>query len=186
MVTRITIQFESDGYSPGGIAMAEEWLKRLAAQIKEKDHVVAEETARAEHELRLIKEHGPVLWRGLADFLSKYVEDMKVDFHDDITLREGQLGFGFNQGNSQIGISKAAFPYVQFTASPNYQARAASIAYISRNPKLEGGSAAIHTPMPCRFEVTHDNKVYLNLDGKPFHEAQEAAKYIMEKLFTVA
>lgn len=164
--------------------MAEEWLKRLAAEIKEKDHAVAEETARSEHELRLIKEHGPVLWRALADFLSKYVEDLKADFRDDITLREGQLSFAFNGQNAQIGIGKAAFPYVQFTASPNYQARTASISYVSRNPKLEGGSA-VHTPMPCRFEVTHDNKVYLNLDGKPFHEAHEAAKHIMEKLFTI-
>lgn len=166
------------------VSMAEDWLKRLAGEIKEKDHTAAEEKARADHELVLIKEHGSVLWRSFTDFLIKYVGDMKADLHEDITLQEGPLDIRVEPKSGKIDINKEAFPYVSFMAAPQYPQRIAQVFYAVFNPKAPAGSHS-NTVMPCRFEVNPQNRVYLQLDGKPFHEANEAAKYIMEKLFTI-
>jgi hypothetical protein len=164
--------------------MAEDWLKHLVHEIKEKDHAPAEEAGRSAHEYQIIQRDGPALWLSFADSLGDYVEDMKADFNDDITLREGQLTFTCTQG-SQISIGKAAFPYVTFTANPNYPQRSAQISYASQNPRQDPGQSVGHTQIPCRFELNQHNKVYLQLDGKPFHEPQDAAKYIIQKLFTI-
>jgi hypothetical protein len=166
--------------------MAEEWLKHLAAQIKEQDREPAEKTAHENHELRLIQEHGPVFWRAFADFLGKYIEDMRNDLQDDITLREGPLTYKCEGNNGLVQLGKAAFPFVVFSATPQYQQRVASITYAVINPKLPHDRALNHTGMPCRFEASHHGKVFIQLDGKPFHEPHEAAKYVMEKLFTLA
>jgi hypothetical protein len=163
--------------------MAEEWLKHLVHEVKEKDRAPAEATARFNHEQKIIESDGPVLWRSFADFLGKYVEEMRVDFSDDITLREGKLSF--SQQSTQISIGKAAFPCVAFAATPNYQQRIAQIFYSSVNPRPPHPQGAPSINMPCRFEVRQQDKVFLQLDGKPFHEAHEAAKYIIEKLFTI-
>ena len=182
---RITIEFDTTE-SREVVSMAEEWLKDLVERIKDKDHAPAEEAAKLAREQQVIQADGPALWRSLADFLGKYVQEMKVDFHDDITIREGSLTFGFNaSGGGQISVTKAAFPYVQFTAQPNYQQRLASMTYSFRNPVQPPNQAIQNTPIPCRFEVDQRDKVFLQLDGKPFHEAHEAAKYIIEKIFKI-
>lgn len=121
MGLRVTIEFDHSANPVTITSMAEQWLKHIVDEIKEKDHAAAEETARSEYEQRIIDGGAPVVWRSLADFLGKYVDDMKSDFHEDITLREGPLRFSFNQSGGQISISKQAFPYVQFTTSPAYK-----------------------------------------------------------------
>jgi hypothetical protein len=186
---RITIELDDSTGFREVVSMAEEWLKRLVHEIKEKDHTPAEEAARSAHEQQIINRDGPTFWRSLGDFLCKYVQDMKADFGEDITLREGTLTCTANMQNvpnpNQISINKTAFPYVTFTATPEYPGRSARISYAIRNPAQTPGQGISQTSMPCRFEVSQHDKVYLHLDGKPFHEAHEAAKYIMEKLFTI-
>lgn len=170
--------------------MAEEWLKRLVHEIKEKDHAAAEGASRSAHEQRIIDRDGPALWRAFGDFLCKYVEEMTVEFGRDVTLSEGELSCGANPQNAtgQMSITKTAFPYVNFTANPNYLSRSAVMMYAVRNPQAPQGQPIAQVLIPCRFEVSHDDKIYkiyFQLDGKPFHEPQEAAKYIIEKLFTL-
>jgi hypothetical protein len=165
--------------------MAEEWLKKLAEQIKAKDHEAAEEVARAVHQLEIIEHHGPVFWRSFTGFLKKYVNDMIEDLEADVTLREGKLSCDVDLGNSKIDIRKAAFPYVQFSATPQYNQRIATIVYATVNPMATQNQSIGTTNMPCHFEVTNHDKVFLHLDGKEFHEPQEAAKHVMEKLFTI-
>jgi hypothetical protein len=135
---------------------------------------------------QIIQTDGPVFWRSFVDFLGKYVEDMKADLAGDVTLREGPLTFSMSQAADvvQASISKSAFPQVAFTAIPNYQQRSAQVSYVSKNPRTHGSGVGM-TQMPCRFEVSQHDKVYLQLDGKPCHEPHEAAKHVMEKLFTI-
>jgi hypothetical protein len=162
--------------------MAEEWLRALAQQIKHRDHDAAEQFARQRHVQEIVAEHGPVFWRSFADFLAKYVDEIKADFHEDITLREGPLTFSFT--NNQISIKKAAFPFVEFNATPQFQNGGVGITYRVNNPQQTvAGRAAMS--MPCRLEVSQDNKVFLQLDGQPFQEPGQAAQHIMQKLFTI-
>jgi hypothetical protein len=166
--------------------MAEEWLRKLAHEIKEKDHAEAEKLARENYERALVVQQGPVLWRSFADLLQRFVNELTAAFHDDVTLSEGPLSYAFRppQGD-QIVITKAAFPFVSFTAVPQYSQRLASITYSVINPQKSANLNLSPTTMLCRFEVSENHRVFLQLDGEAFHQVDEAAKYVMEKLFSI-
>jgi hypothetical protein len=167
-------------------SIADEWLRKLANDIKEKDHAEAEKQARENEERALIVQHGPVLWHSFADVLQRFVTEITAAFHDDVTLREGPLSFAFRppQGD-QIVITKAAFPFASFTAVPQYSQGLASITYSVINPQKSANLNLSPTTMLCRFEVSENQRVFLQLDGEAFHQVDEAAKYVMEKLFTL-
>jgi hypothetical protein len=109
---------------------------------------------------------------------------MKLAFDGDLTLGEGPLSCGFNEASGAIKIDKTAFPFVAFSATPQYKTRTAQIYYAVMNP-IKNVPSYTPTSMPCRFEVSEHNKVFLQLNGMPFHQAHEAARNIMERLFTL-
>jgi hypothetical protein len=183
---RVTVEIDTGDSFVEAFTMAEEWLKHLAETIKEKDHSAAEIAERDAHELRVIEQEGPVFWRAFGDLLKKYVDDMKADLDNDVTLRSGALSFSADSGG-RFNINKEAFPFVQFSASsPTYKLRTANIAYLVINPQKNPQAGAPMTTMPCRFEVGKHDKVFLQLDGQQFHEPHEAARHVMEKLFTIS
>ncbi len=162
--------------------MAEEWLHHLVDGIKQKYHQAAEETARLEHEQEVVLQEGPAVWNSFVEFIQKYASEAISEFGQDVTLREGPLTVDV-KSNGEVRLDKKAFPYVQFSAAPDFEARTASICYAKVNPKLEPNHTIRGTPIPCHFAVSEQDKVYLLLNGKPCREPQEAAKHVMEKLF---
>ena len=165
--------------------MAEQWLKNLVVRIKEKDHKEAEAAAKLVHDRQIIKAKGAGLWRSFAETLQKHVEDMRTDFNDDVTLREGSLTFSYNPQTWQIQIHKMAFPYAHFSATFNQQeCEPNQVTYASANPRVPLRQGVHEKPMPCRFEVS-DGEAHFQIEGKAFHGVSEAARYVIEKLFKI-
>jgi hypothetical protein len=160
----------------------EEWLKKLVEQIKEQDHDVAERDAHEARKAKVIAEHGPQYWTKFGDCIKGFLDEAKELFGDDVTA--GKISFTLGTPVPQITINKSAYPLIQFTAAPDFKGQIANINYSKANPKQAGQLTAKN--IPARFELSHHHQnVFLQLDGKDFHEPKEAAKYIIEVLLSI-
>jgi hypothetical protein len=157
--------------------MAEEWLERLAHQIKENERRSAEEAARSRRRVELLGQKGPVFWKAFADALQENVAVLKNLLEGDVTLTEGPLSFSFDPSSLQITIGKTAFPRIRFTATPRFDREVAEIEY------LQAGSKSEAVSMNCHFNVGIDGRVTMRLEGRPFVNPTDAATFVIERLF---
>ena len=160
--------------------MHEEWLQRLANDIREKEHKAAEEAARARVRIQLLTAKGPVFWKAFADSLHENVLALRNLLEGDVTLTEGPLSFTFDPVTQQVQLAKAAFPAVQLAAVPHFEEETAEITY--RSP----GSGGEPASMACRFGFTPDTRLMMHLDGRAFGSPAEAATFITDRLFRLA
>ena len=143
--------------------MAEEWLQHLVDGIKQKYHEAA-------------------VWSSFVECIEEYAHDAMGEFGQDVTFREGPLTVNVDS-SGRVQLQKDAFPYLQFSATPDYGSQTADISYRKVNPELEPHHTVRGTPLPCYFAVSREGKVYLRFNGSDCHEPQEAAQRIIEKLF---
>jgi len=160
--------------------MAEEWLEKLARQIKDKERKGAEESAKSKRRIQVVRRKGPAYWKSFSEALRKDVDDLKELLDGDVTLAEGPLTFAMDSSSLQITLAKTAFPSVQFTATPQFEKERGEISYQAATSRPDPGSP---TSMSCKFEIRNDDRISIELDGKSFANSQEAALFVMEKLF---
>ena len=159
--------------------MTEEWLERLANQIKENERKGAQEAARTRTRIQLLVRNGPVFWKSFSEALHKNVMDLRNLLEGDVTLAEGPLSFDVNASTLQISFAKAAFPTVQFMATPRFDQERADITYFPVGPRSEASS------MACELEVDYNGRVTMRLEGRPFTNPTDAATFVMERVFRV-
>ncbi len=157
--------------------MTEEWLQRLANQIKDRERKRAEEAAQTRRRVELLKQKGPAFWKAFCDSLQNSVGELKNLLEGDVTLMEGPLTFGFNSATSQVDLAKAAFPVVRFSALPNFEREVADITY------LPAGATTPAAQMACQFQIGGDGRLIMRLDGRGFSNPVDAATFVMERLF---
>ena len=155
--------------------MAEEWLVRLANQIKEKERRPAEESAQTRGRVTFLRQKGPAFWNAFSDSLGQSVGELKNLLEGDVTLAEGPLTYTFNNSTSQIDLAKAAFPAVYFSATPHFDREMAEITY-----QAAGTNGLAR--MQCQFQI-NEGRLTMRLDGRPFTNPTDAATFIMERLF---
>lgn len=162
--------------------MSEPWIEKIIQDIKEKDHKAAEQAMREEHQKRVIAEKAPIFWRDFADFLKKFVNEIHAGLRGDIT--EGTFSFELDDRNQEIKCEKSAFPFVSFTATPEFGSGKVTMSLTKVNPILSqaGASGSI---IPCRFEVQSNDTLVLQLNGHSYAEPEHAAKFIIEKAFMI-
>jgi len=163
--------------------MTEKWIEKLAEQIVQKDGKIAEDEARAIRIAKKIEHEAPIFWRSVVDFLQADIEELIRIMAQDVTYREGPINYNFGN-TSQISIEKAAYPWISFQATPEFAKATVRINYSTVNPKRSQHPVSLPV-MPCRFELENE-KVFMQLDGKSFHEPKEVSTYIIEKLFSIA
>jgi len=161
--------------------MPEEWIAEIIRNIKEKDHGAAEQVRREEHVKKIISDKAPIFWRAVADFLDKFIEEIGHGLQGDVTA--GHMTFQLNTGNHTITFGKSAFPYVEFEAIPKFTNGTVSMKLAKNNPLPPQESEAKSSTIPCRFEVQDDDVLILQLNGHAYSEAEQAAKWIIQKAF---
>ncbi len=159
--------------------MTEEWLLRLANQIKEKERVPAEVSAQTRRRVTFLKQKGPAFWKAFSDSLDQSVGELKNLLEGDVTLAEGPLTYSFNSTTSQIELTKAAFPAVRFSAVPHFEREVAEITYQA------AGANSSASVMQCQFQV-NDGRLTMRLDGRHFVNPVDAATFVMERLFRIS
>ena len=160
--------------------MTEEWLLRLANQIKDRERRPAEESAQTRRRVTVLKQKGPAFWKSFSDSLDQNVGELKNLLEGDVTLAEGPLMYSFNNSSLQIDLSKAAFPIVRFNATPHFEREMAEITYQA------AGATVQPVSMKCRFETNGDGRLTMRLDGRPFNDPVDAATFVMERLFRIS
>ena len=171
---------ECDSQSP---LVAEPWLTTLVEAIKKEDHVVAEREYQTVRRAELIAQNGPVFWRKFTDVLEVLFRQMEDLFGDHVT--KGKISFTRSPYGGGITINKSAYPFVSFSATPNFSESTAHFTYTVVNPEIPQNIGVPGRFLPCRFGVEGD-QVVMSLDGTMFTTPEVAAKFIMEKLFTIA
>ena len=161
--------------------MPEPWIQKIIQDIKIKDAIVAERAIQEACRRKVTLEHAPVFWRDFADFLHKFVNEIHDGLRGDAT--EGEFSFELNDRNYTIEFKKSAFPFVLFTATPEFATGKVTMNLTKVNPSLTGQASG--SIIPCRFELRGDNAVMLHLNGHAYSEPEDAAKFIIERAFTV-
>src|SRR5262249_16208071 len=123
----------------------------------------------------------PIFWRDFADCLRKFVDELQRGLQGDIT--KGNIAFIQRSHRKEVKIEKSAFPYVSFTAVPDFGTGKVTMSLTNVNPRLTGSASGVH--IACRFEVQNDNTLMLRINGHAYVSPEEAAQCIMEKAFTV-
>jgi hypothetical protein len=159
--------------------MMEEWLVRLANQIKEKERKGAEEAANSRRRIELLKQRGPAFWKSFSEALQENMMALRNLLEGDVTLAEGPLNFRFDASTLEIGLAKTGFPIVQFTAIPRFDREIAEITYLSA-----GGNGQVSS-MNCQFQIGSDGRLTMRLDGRAFSNPVDAATFVMERLFRI-
>lgn len=162
--------------------MSEPWIDKIVQDIKEKAHKPAEQAAREEHQKKVRREQGPIFWRDFIDFLQKFVEEIQAGLHGDIT--EGIFMFE-SRDNTIVNFAKSDFPSITFKASPDFEKGRIEISLTKGNLRWPPSGGGQSSPIPCRFEVRSDDTLIMQLNGHAYDEAEQAAKFIIEKAFTI-
>jgi len=160
--------------------MTEEWLETLATQIKDRERNGAEEAARARFRTQLLGQRGPVFWKSFSDSLQQHITNLRNLLEGDVTLTEGPLSFAFDMTTLEISFAKAAFPTVQFNATPRFDRGMAEITYLAAGQKTEPLS------MSCQMEISNDGRVTMRLEGKNFTNPAAVSTFVMGKLFHIS
>jgi hypothetical protein len=165
-----------------GFFVMSEWIKKLADNIKEKDH---EELLKKEHQLhvaKVINEKGPAFWEEFKTKLQEYVDQMRADLGNQTLI--GDLRF--SQNGNALNIGKSEFPFVQFNAILNLTSQTISGSYVIVNPRPQSGRGGLpHTQLLVHFKLNHDNQLHAEIGNSQFHHGHELAEHVMKLLFTI-
>ncbi|HEV2618793.1 MAG TPA: hypothetical protein VGU23_02525 [Acidobacteriaceae bacterium] len=167
--------------------MSEEWIERLAGEIKQKNREAAERYGRDRHFAGIIAAGAPGFFVALAEQVQKNVEAIRRHLQGDATAAEMAVERGAAGGAAnEIRITRARFPWVdarvahrEDTITFDY----AKDAGVAGDPKLE------RTVRTFVFRVAADDKLYVE-DAFADRTARYAtpgdlARKIVEELFAV-
>jgi hypothetical protein len=161
--------------------MSEPWVEKIIQDIKEKDRDSAEKIMHEEHQRKVISEKAPIFWQDFADFLQEFIKEIQTGLSGHIT--EGIFSFALNANSHTITFGKSAFPFISFTATPELNSGKVTMHLTKVNPSLVGSASG--STIPCRFEVQRDGTLVLQLNDHSYAEPAHAAKFIIEKAFTI-
>jgi hypothetical protein len=161
--------------------MSELWIIQIVRDIKVRHREAAEQARREGDRRKLLQEKAPIFWRDLTDFLRQFLLEIQGGLRGDIT--EGVFSFALDTDNTVIMFEKSAFPFVVFSATPEFESGRVRMTFTQHAPI--GTEPACGTPIPCRFEIHSDGNIILQLNGHAYAEPEEAAKFIIQRAFTL-
>ncbi len=163
----------------------EGWIQELADQIKETQHAVAEVAAIQARRTSLLLTQGPIFWKAFSYSVHRFgCEIIQVLKDDPSQSNFLSLSGAYNSIAATLTVTRTIFPAFEFIASPQFASAAVDMRFRKANP----GPLVTGQPymiIPCNFEITHSSLLVLHLYGRVFFRPEDAAKCIIEMLFSV-
>ncbi len=182
MILSNQVDFDSDSQRP---FVPEGWIQALADKIKETQNAAAESAAVQVRRASLLWTQGPIFWRGFRNAVNRFGSDitrvLKGDPSQSNFLSHSRIDSSLD---ASLTVTRTIFPAFEFTASPQFSTGAVDMKVRKANPgPLLPGEP--YTIIPCKFELTHSGLLVLHLYGQAFFKPEDAAKRIIEMLFSV-
>jgi hypothetical protein len=161
--------------------MAEEWIERLAQDIKQKDHEAAEDYGRSQHYAGIISDLGNGFFLALAQCLTDNVEALRRGLQGDVTAAETAIQ---SVSADEIKITRARFPWVDARVIHNHDTITLDYA---RGPGVAGDPNIDRTTRTFAFKVAQDDTLYteeaFSATPQQYKRPEELARRITETLF---
>jgi len=164
--------------------MSDELIRKLAENIKEKNHQELVDKEYRLHVAKVIKERGRLMWDDLLKALKDSTDKLKVDLGPT-----GGADVAFHVGGGGVhpafSITKAELPRVNFKLTLNLDAGCMEGAIAQANPRPERGKPL--NPTKIRFEIkaNPNDSIRVHDQGIDFHTADAFADHIMTNVFKV-
>ena len=163
--------------------MAEEWLDRLAQEIKQKNREAAEQFGRSQHYAGVIADQGKGYFVALTRCLQENVEALRRGLQGDVTSAETGVQ---TPKPDEIKITRARFPWGDARVMHNQDTVTLDYA---KGPGSEGDPQVDRKTASFAFKVAPDDSLYTE-DGflaepKQYKRPEELARRITEILFGV-
>jgi hypothetical protein len=163
-------------------SMAEEWIEKLAQDIKQTDHEAAEDYGRSQHYAGIVADLAPGYFLALAQSLTDNVESLRRALQGDVTAAE--TGVQTIKAD-EIKITRARFPWVD--ARVTHTGDTITLDY-ARGPGVAGDPAIDRTTCALEFKVAPDDTLYVEdsfaAAPQQYKHAEDLARRITEMLFT--
>jgi hypothetical protein len=161
--------------------MAEEWIEKLAQDIKQKDHEAAEDYGRSQHYAGIISDLGKGFFLALAQCLTDNVEALRRGLQGDVTSAE--TGVQTIKAD-EIKITRARFPWVDARVIHNQDTITLDYA---RGPGVAGDPNIDRITSSFAFKVAQDDSLYAEnafaAEPLQYKKPEDMARRIMEILF---
>jgi hypothetical protein len=162
--------------------MAEEWIEKLAQDIKQKDHDAAEDYGRSQHYAGIIADLGKGFFLALAQCLTDNVEALRRGLQGDVTSAETAVQ---TIKADEIKITRARFPWVDARVIHNHDTITLDYA---RGPGVAADPSIDRTTCSFAFKVAQDDTLYaedaFSAAQQQYKHPEELARRITEILFT--
>jgi hypothetical protein len=162
-------------------SMAEEWIEKLAADIKQKNREAAEDYGRSQHYAGIISDLGKGFFVAFADCLTKDVELLRRALQGDPTAAE--TGVQTIKAN-EIKITRARFPWVD--ARVTHKDDTITLEY-AKGPGSGGDPALNRNTRIYAFRVGADDSLYVEdaFADQPgrYEKPEDLARQMAEFLF---
>jgi hypothetical protein len=163
--------------------MAEEWIEKLAQDIKQKDHEAAEDYGRSQHYAGIISDQGKVFFLALVNSLQENVEALRRALQGDVTSAE--IGVQTIKAD-EVKITRARFPWVD--AQVIHKDDTITLDY-AKGAGVQGDPKIDRKTTTFAFKVSQDDSSLYMEDGfsaepQRYARPEELAKRIMEILFS--
>ncbi len=163
----------------------EGWIQALADRIKQTQQATAEAAAVQARRTSLFWTQGPIFWKAFGDSIHRFGHDITQVLKGDPSQSNFlSLPTAYNSVAPPLTVTRTLFPAFEFTASPQFSTGTVEMKFRKSNP---GPLLPAHPYeiIPCNFELTHSGLLVLLLNGRLFFKHEEAAKCIIEMLFSV-
>lgn len=163
--------------------MGKEWIANLAQDIKQKGHEAAENYGREQHKEGVVTTQGKPFFTAFVICLEDDINEIKRQLQGDATASETT----FQTINpTEIKLTRTRFPW--FDASITHRDSTVVLDY-AKGLGIAGDSSVDRQITHFAFVVSDDDTLSIqeSFGDNPlqFHQPEELAKYITERLFQV-
>ena len=171
------------GFEEQDAGMAKEWIEKLAQEIKQKNHEVAQDYGRAQHYAGIVSTAGKEYFVALVFGLQENLDALRSQLQGDATACETAV---LTIKADEVKIARARFPWVDARLSHNGDSITLDYA---KGPGVEGDPTVDRKTSTFAFKVAPDDTLFVEdafaESPRRYPQPEDLARQITEVLFSV-